>query len=176
MPSVYALSDNYGDINDYLQEYEDGTLSADAKNIYEALLKEGPLHAIELKRKVGLYGDSVKGKFDKAISELQTGLKILPVGVAEAGAWRYAFIYDLFARWYPDIPGAARDISRSQARVNLLAQYLRNVVYAPVKDIARIFGWKKPEAEAAIGTLVANNSAVVGSIIKGLETEVVLSQ
>ena len=75
---LYALSENYGDLNDYLQEYEEGTLSADAKNIYEVLLREGPMHAIAIKRKVNLYGDEVEGKFDKAISELQTGLKILP--------------------------------------------------------------------------------------------------
>lgn len=174
MPSVYALSENYGDLNDYLQEYEEGTLSADAKNIYEALLREGPMHAIALKRKVNLYGDEVKGKFDKAISELQTGLKILPVGVAEAGAWRYAFIYDLFARWLPDVPPAAREITRSQARVNLLERHLHNVIYAPSKDIARIFGWKKADAEAAITTLIEQSKAIGGNIIKGLDADVVV--
>lgn len=124
LPCLYALSSNFGDPDDYLQEYEAGTLGADAKNIYEALLREGPLHTIELKRKVNLYGDVLKAKFDKAITELQTGLKILPVGVAEAGAWRYAFIYDLMSRWLPNVLLAARELTRGEARVRLLSQHL----------------------------------------------------
>src|SRR5690606_13389326 len=44
LPTFYALSDNYGDPeNDYLQLYEDGLLSREAKLIYETLLREGPL-------------------------------------------------------------------------------------------------------------------------------------
>ncbi len=166
--SFYALSENYGGLDDYLIEYEAGTLSADAKNIYEALLNEGRLHAIDLKRKVGLYGDERKGKFDKAINELQSGLKILPVGVAEAGAWRYAFIYDLLPRWLPDVPTQARAISRSQARLNILSRHLHNVVYATPRELSRIFGWKSAETQATIDAWVATGAAQFGPLIKGL--------
>ncbi len=168
--SFYALSENYGGLDDYLTEYEAGTLSADAKNIYEALLNEGRLHAIDLKRKVGLYGDERKGKFDKAINELQGGLKILPAGVAEAGAWRYAFIYDLLPRWLPDVSAQARAISRPQARVNILNQHLRNVIYATPREISRLFGWKATETQAAIEALVATGAAQFGPLVKGLGT------
>ena len=173
--SFYALSVNFGDPDDYLAEYEAGTLSADAKNIYEALLNEGSLNAIDLKRKVGLYGDERKGKFDKAINELQGGLKILPVGVAEAGAWRYAFIYDLLTRWLPEVPKQAQAISRSAARVNILVHHLRNVVYATPKELTRTFGWSAKETDAAIQTLVTQGQAHLGALIKGLENDVVLS-
>ena len=172
--SFYALSENFGDPDDYLTEYEAGTLSADAKNIYEALLNEGRLHAIDLKRKVGLYGDERKGKFDKAINELQGGLKILPTGVAEAGAWRYAFIYDLLWRWLPDVPKQAQAISRPEARVNILARHLRNVIYVTPKEISRMFGWTKVEVEATIATLVAGAHAVTGNVGKGLPSAAVV--
>ena len=174
-PNFYALSENYGDPDDYLTEYEAGTLSADAKNIYEALLREGPMHAIQIKRKVNLYGDEVKTKFDKAVQELQSSLKILPVGVAEAGAWRYAFIYDLLWRWLPDVPTQAREITRSQARVNILARHLKNVIYATPKEIARMFGWSMIDVDTAIQHLVSRGEVTTNTLIKGLKQEVVLS-
>jgi hypothetical protein len=67
-----------------------------------------------------------KSRFDKALADLQAGLKVLPVGVAEAGAWRYAFIYEILPRWLPDVPAKAGNITRSQARQAILDQYLRN--------------------------------------------------
>jgi hypothetical protein len=174
-PNFYALSENFGDEDDYLREYEAGTLSNDAKNIYEALLKHGPLHAIELKRKAGLYGDELKGKFDKALTELQVGLKVMPTGVAEAGAWRYAFIYDIVARWLPEPTTAARDITRSDARAAILARHLRNVIYTTPKEIGKTFGWKPAEAEAAIKRAVERGEVSRGALIKGQSDDVLMT-
>lgn len=176
LPNFYALSENYGDPDDYLQEYEAGTLSADAKNIYAALLQEGPMHTIEIKRKVGLYGDEIKGKFDKAIVDLQTGLKILPVGVAEAGAWRYAFIYELLWRWLPDVAQQAQQITRGEARANILDRHLRNVIYATPKELTKIFGWNAKDVQAAIQRLVDEGRATFGNEVRGVKDEVVLSK
>ncbi len=43
LPHFYALSENYGNIEDYLIEYQEGRLSEEARRIYEALLKHGAL-------------------------------------------------------------------------------------------------------------------------------------
>jgi len=177
LPNFYALSENYGDADDYLTEYEAGTLSADAKNIYAALLQEGPMHTIDIKRKVGLYGDSIKGKFDKAILDLQSGLKILPVGVAEAGAWRYAFIYDLVWRWLPDVPKQAQYITRSDARANILERHLRNAIFATPKELTRLFGWSAKEVQTALQRLADQGSVTTDVAFKGMkETVVLISQ
>jgi len=45
-PSIVLCLDfpeNYGSLDDYLQEYEDGLMTAEAKAIYEAILENGPL-------------------------------------------------------------------------------------------------------------------------------------
>jgi hypothetical protein len=176
LPNFYALSENFGnDEEDYLAEYEAGTLTADAKNIYEALLKHGAMHAIEIKRKAGLYGDELKARFDKALTELQTGLKVVPVGVAQAGAWRYVFIYQILSRWLPEPCKCAEGISRAEARVNILRSYLKSVVYATPKDVVKIFGWKRGEADAAITALVAQGAALSGVQIDGLPRDVILA-
>jgi len=151
LPYFYALSENYGSLDDYLQEYEDGLLTAEAKAIYEAILEHGPLDTIRLRREARLSAQSAKSRFERALVELQVGLKILPVGIAEAGAWRYAFIYELLPRWFPDVPEQARAIGRGEAHRHILLRYLRTVVVATPTQVARLFGWSEAEVERALG-------------------------
>lgn len=175
LPHFYALSENFGGEDDYLHEYQSGALSADAKNIYAALLRHGPLHAIDLKRKANLYGDALKGRFDKALTELQVGLKVLPVGVAEAGAWRYAFIYDIVSRWFPDVSERARTITRGEAQATILSRHLRNVICATPKDVSRLFGWSAQETATAIRRLVERGEVVLGEAIVSVKSDGVLT-
>ena len=96
VPYFYALSENYGDPDqDYLQLYQDGLLSQPAKAIYEALLEQGPLDTVNLRRKIRMTSSSSNSPFERAMVELQRDFRILPVGVAQTGAWRYSFIYEL---------------------------------------------------------------------------------
>jgi hypothetical protein len=71
--------------------------------------------------------------------ELQVGLKVLPIGVAEAGAWRYAFVYEIVQRHFTDLPAQARPIGRGEARRALVSRYLDNVVAADRKMVAKVF-------------------------------------
>jgi len=167
----YALSENYGDLDDYLQEYADGLMTAEAKAIYEALLEHGPLDTIRLRREARMSAQSAKSRFDRALVELQVGLKVLPVGVAEAGAWRYAFVYELLPRWFPDVPGQARAIKRSKARRVLVERYLDNVVAADRKMIGKVFHvlkWTPAELDRTIDMLL--QEGVVREVqVEGLE-------
>lgn len=156
LPNFYALSDNYGDYeHDYLEEYRLGQLTAEAKQVYEALLKHGALDAVRLRRESRLSSEANKGRFDKALTDLQVGLKVLPVGIAPVGAWRYAFIYELLPRWLPDIPDRARKIGRAEARRKVLDQYLRNVIGISIPAAARVFGWPIKETQQTAETLAA---------------------
>ena len=51
--------------------------------------------------------ESAKSRFDRALVELQVVLKIVPTGVAEEGAWNYAFTCELLQCWFPGIPARA---------------------------------------------------------------------
>jgi hypothetical protein len=163
LPFFYAFSENYGDpASDYLQQYRDGRLSHEAKLIYEALLEHGPQHVIELRRLARLTGQSRTAAFQRALTELQADLKILPVGVAPAGAWRYAFIYEIVSRWYPDLPEQARPISGNQARRVLVLRYLDNVVAADRNMIRRVFhilNWTSADLDRTISTLLQEGAA-----------------
>jgi hypothetical protein len=157
LPYFYALSENFGDLCDFIQEYEDGKLTAEAKAIYEAILENGPLDTVRLRREARMSAESAKSRFDRALVELQVGLKVLPVGVAQAGAWNYAFIYEILQRHFPDLPEQARSIGRGEARRMLVQRYLDNVVAADRKMIGQIFHvlkWTPREMERTIAVLI----------------------
>jgi hypothetical protein len=157
LPSFYASSRNFGELDDYMQEYRAGTLTSEAKNIYEALLKHGPLHTIQLRKEAHMSADSAKSRFDRALTELQIGLKVLPIGVAEAGAWRYAFVYEIVQRHFPDLPQKARQLKQSKARRNLVLRYVDNVVATDRPTIERVFhilDWIPSALDRTIETLI----------------------
>jgi hypothetical protein len=161
LPYFYALSENFGDLDDYLQEYEDGKLTAEAKAIYEAILEHGPLDTIRLRREARMSAESAKSRFDRALVELQVGLKVIPIGVAQAGAWNYAFVYEILQRHYPDLPAQARPIGRAEARRVLVQRYLDNVVATDRKMVAKVFHvlkWTPKELERTTGALLAEGT------------------
>lgn len=163
-PYFYALSENYGSPEeDHLLAYEQGRLTLAAKNIYEAILSEGPLDTLSLRRAARLASKLAESEFSRALELLQADFKILPVGVAPVGAWKYAFIYEVVARHYPDLPERAREISEGQARQKLAAQYFRSVGAAQSRDVGRLFGWPS-ELVARTLRVLAQSGEVVENV------------
>ena len=155
-PYFYALSENYGSLDeDYLVAYEAGRLTQAAKQIYEALLDNGALDTISLRKSARLV-NAKESEFNRAMEDLQKDFKILPVGIAEAGAWRYAYRYDLTARHFPDLPEQARTIGEAAARGKLAELYLRSVGAATIRDVTKLFGWPPELAKRTMARLVQN--------------------
>ncbi len=161
LPYFYALSPNYGEPEiDYLEQYETGAMTQEAKLVFEALLKEGPLDSISLRKAARLSNPESTSRFNRALDTLQGEFKVLPVGIAEAGAWRYSFIYELTHRYFPDLQEQARPITEGAARNFLLKQYLRSVGAATFRDIQRVFSWRPEDLERSIRGLVQQNFAL----------------
>ena len=159
-PYFYALSENYGSPEeDYLLAYEEGRLSQAAKQVYEALLKEGALNTIDLRGAAKLV-NARESEFNKALEILQADFKILPVGIAEAGAWKYSYIYDIVPRHLPDLPERARHIGEGTARTRLMELYFLSVGAAREADAAKLFGWGKELVTRAIHSLVATRTVI----------------
>ena len=159
-PYFYALSENYGSPGeDYLLAYEEGRLPQAAKQVYEALLNEGALNSIDLRRAAKL-ANAKESEFNKALEILQSDFKVLPVGVAEAGAWKYSFVYEIVPRHYPALPEQARRIGEPQARAKLLELYFESVGAAQEAEAAKLFGWKKELIARTISGLVERRKLV----------------
>lgn len=159
-PYFYALSENYGSLEeDYLVAYEAGRLTQAAKQIYEALLDNGTLDTISL-RKFARLVNAKESEFNRAMEDLQKDFKILPVGIAEAGAWRYAYRYDISARHMPELPEKARSIGEAEARQKLAALYFASVGAAQIRDVSKLFGWPPELAARAVNRLVEDDVLV----------------
>jgi hypothetical protein len=102
---------------------------------------------------------------------LQADFKILPVGVTDAGAWHYAFAYDVVARHYPQLPDLAHHIRESEARQRLCELYFRSVGAAQLRDVVKLFRWRKLDAGRAVEALAGQGVVRQGLELEGQEGE-----
>ena len=127
------------------------------------------MHSIRLSKEVHMASEGKsRARFDRALTELQVGLKVLPVGVVDAGAWHYAFMYELLPRWLPQVPEKARQISREDARRAILDRYLRNVIHTTPREAARLFSWSLAETQKTIERLVDERLAKMDVKVAGI--------
>ena len=151
----YALSPNYGDYeNDYLDQYKAGLLTAEAKSVYETLLKKGPLDSLELRKEARLSSSNGSSRFQRALDTLQMEFKILPIGIANTGTWHYSYIYEIMPRYYPDLPATSHKIGTKEARDWVIGKYMDSVGLCHQRDIQKLFKWDKKHTLASIKRLL----------------------
>lgn len=166
-PYFYALSKNYGSPEeDYLVQYMQGEMTQEAKAVYEALLFEGPLDTISLRKAANLSSPESDSRFNRALVDLQADFKVIPIGISQSGGWRYSFIYELVHRHHPELVEQARLIQEGEARRALVRIYFKSVGAAPKRDVIKIFQWPQNQVEQAL-----ENLAVSGEIKQGLHLE-----
>jgi len=154
-PYFYALSENYGSPEeDYLTIYEQGRMTQEAKAVYETLLENGPLDSITLRKSAHLTSKESESRFTRALSDLQTDFKIMPVAVVDAGSWHYSFAYDIVARHEPEIIEKARFLGELDARQRIIELYFRSVGAAQPRDLVKLFRWTPRDIDQAVGRLV----------------------
>lgn len=164
-PYLYALSANFGDYReDHLIRYEEGSLSFEARNIYDAILNNGPLDTLQLRKASHLVGKSSDSVFNKAIVDLQMDMKILPIAISQSGAWHYSFVYEIVARHYPHIPEEAREITVRQAMEKLLITYIKSCGICRIANIQKLFRWPIKNISPSLNTLI-NNQIIQDRII-----------
>ena len=174
-PFFYALSENYGSPEeDYLTLYEQGRLTLESKVVYEAILDHGPLDTVALRREAHMTSNESDSRFNRSLTDLQVDFKIVPIGVAQAGAWNYAFIYEVAARHYPELPEQAQHISARQARLHLAKRYLDSVGAMQARDLSLLFHWRPIDIERTLNHLVESGEAIPGVQIEGIKGESVV--
>jgi uncharacterized protein YcaQ len=161
-PYFYALSENYGSPEeDYIISYDEGHLTLAARQIYETLLDKGSLDTISLRKAAHLL-NAKESAFNRAMEDLQMDFKIMPVGIAEAGAWKYSYRYDLTSRHFPELLEKARLIQEAEARQKIIKLTIDSVGAAQERDIVKLFGWKPELVKRAIKSLIGNQKLAEG--------------
>lgn len=111
------------------------------------------MNTLDLRKEAKL-SNAKDSEFNKALEYLQRDFKILPVGVAQAGAWKYSHIYAITTNHFPELSEQARKISESQARAKLLELYFDMVGAAQLRDAQKLFGWGSEAVKRTAGKLV----------------------
>lgn len=172
LPYFYALSPNYGDPdNDYLFQYKQGLLPMEAKAVFEALMREGPLDTLALRKAANLSSHENNSRFNHALDILQVEFRILPIGIAEAGTWKYAFIYDVFQRHFSAIIELAEKIKESEAKDVLLEKYIHSVGGCPIDEPKRLFKWSENNYQSTVNAILGKNEIKRGKFLVGDERE-----
>ncbi len=168
LPAFYALSSNFGGLDDYLEQYADGRMSKEARTVYEVLLENGPSSTNVLRKATGMMGGGDPARrFERAIAELQSDLKIVKCGTAEDNRWKYCYVYDLLLRWHPVVAEQARALNGRQAMTQILTRYLQTVIAAPASTLAGLFGWE-PSVTTRLLTQLQEQGALVDLFIEGV--------
>jgi hypothetical protein len=157
-PYFYSLSDNYGELDDYLDSYQDGRMSEEAKRIYEVLIDRGASTTGVLRREAGLWGQRNSSRFDRAVGELQRGLKIAKCGTSDTNRWKYCYVYDILLRWLPQEVERGLAISGIEAMQAIIAQYLKTVVVSTPEKVARLFDWPVERTGKVVDSMLADGS------------------
>jgi hypothetical protein len=157
-PHFYALSGNFGELDDYLEEYQDGRLSEEAKRIYEALLENGALPTSHLRQQARMANKESGPRFDRAIAELQMDFKIVKVGISDANRWGYCYVYDVLLRQFPDVASQARGITENHAADSILTRYLDTVLVSTPERLLRLLGWERWRLQQSLERLTRSGA------------------
>jgi uncharacterized protein YcaQ len=99
-------------------------------------------------------------------------MKILPTGVAEAGAWNYAFIYDLVSRWFPKLDAQARPWTTAAARRKIVLQHLDNLAVASEGEVRSLLGWPAAVLARTLAALTEGGDVEKVEVVDGERTTV----
>lgn len=162
LPHFYALSGNVGEPDDYLIAYRAGALSALAREVYEEIERAGPVNTWHLRRRfIGSRGSG--SRLHRALDELQARSLIAKVAEVEERG-NYSFIWDLFARWMPEVAAQAGGIRSEEAAGAVLSGYLKIVGAASPRQVAELFRWPLPLLAAAAERAGAAEVTLDGSV------------
>jgi len=150
LPHFLAIEGSAAAIEDAEHYYRAGQITHHAKEIWEALAANGPMATLELRNACKMDSKAGNVRFKKAMLELQRALLVVHFGSEqETAAWASGR-FELTARAFPKQANEARKISPESARTEIAAKYLETHADAPPVQLARLFGWSKAEALAAI--------------------------
>ena len=164
LPFFFALTGNVGEPDDHARLYEEGRLSALARRVHEIVAGRGPLTTRQIRAAVEPERRGSSPRLLRALAELQQLFLVARVGEVGDNPGNYAYVWDLFTRWLPDVVARASTISHRAAAAAVLEQYVRIGGAPRPQEAAALFGWPPLVLDTAIAGL--RNRGVLG-IVRG---------
>ena len=150
LPNFLAMRETAVAPGDYDKFYSAGRISDHARTIWEALSTHGTLATLELRHACKMGTLAGNKRFKRAMAELQGLLVVVHFGTEqEISSWPSGK-FELTCRAFPAETAAAREIAAEAARCALGAKFMELCPGAALEVVARLFGWSKAEAQAAL--------------------------
>ncbi len=152
LPYFYALTGNVGQADDYLRLYAEGRLTALGRRVYEVLASRGSLTTRQIRAEIEPARRGSSPRLLRALGELQNLFLLARIGEVGDNPGNYAYVWDLFERWLPEVVARASSISHRAAAAAVLEQYVRVAGAPRPADAASLFAW----SPLVIGTAAAD--------------------
>ena len=121
------------------QKLEKNTLSADAQVILKIMRREWEMATRDLRMESGI---AERARFDKAMTELQKSLKIIPTEVLYEPTFTY--IWSIPEARFPE--QLKHNVEREAALTEIARAYLTGAGMTVRRELARVTGLRAPEA------------------------------
>ncbi len=136
-------------------DFEEATLSPDARRIARIVLKSGPQSTAALREATGVEGRGGAERFSRALTELGRELVVTHLGTEDEGAGWPSAVLELTPRAFA-IP-RRRDAPR--ARLRAARRFLDTMILARPHELGNAFGWGATAAREALEELVSRGEA-----------------
>ena len=145
VPAFYAL---WG----VPRKQESLVLTTDAQKILKTLRKEWEMGSRDLRETSGV---NDRRRFDKAMVQLQRGMKVIPSEVIYEPSFTY--IWSVIEGRFPD--QLKKSMGREQALTQIARAYLKGAGMTPRGELARVTGLRPPDAGRGNWALVDESFA-----------------
>ena len=166
LPAFYALSSNFGELDDYLEQYADGRMSEEARTVYEALLESGAQF------------DQRAAQGDEHDGQGRCGAALRAGDCRVAGrpedrqvrrrpritAGSTAMSTTRCLRWHPAVAEQARALTGRQAMTQILTRYLRRWSRPRRPAWPALFGWEPGVTARLLAQLSGAGDAAGGPV------------
>jgi hypothetical protein len=152
---VAAIADYGGDPHELARA---GMLSAEACRIAETIQEKGSLSTRGLRQESGLSASRDNTRFARALEEAQEKLLVAMIRTTSTSRAGYGYVWDTFARAWPDAVAAGERLRPQDAAAALIARYVDTTGAATAAMIARIFSLEDELVEKAGAALVAQGT------------------
>jgi hypothetical protein len=164
-PAFYALVRGRQRARDYRVEYAEGHLTATARRIMDALVREHPQYTRALRASTFMLEPGRTREFERAMAELQQGLWI--VKTEERYEPTFSYRWDLLEAWLPDAVAEGRRLGRARAIARLVERYVTAAVYTSERALRRLFGLTGDELGPSLRDLSRRGVVVTERTVAG---------
>ena len=131
------------------------------RHVLQVVAVQGPIRSRELRREVQGISGANKRQYQAAMRTLQERFVITVAGGSVEGFSMHD--WDLVERHAP-IEAISLELTKDEARSQLICQAVANAPLCAVREIALLFGWDRKQVDEVLGALTEDGTLIRGRV------------